>query len=92
MRTLPEVGTLLAERRRRLGKTQREVGQLAGLRQEQVSRLEQGRLPDFSASKLLRLANALGLTLSLRPADAASPTLTDVLEEVRSGQNRGPGG
>lgn len=90
MRTLIDVGAELAGRRRKLGKTQAEVARLAGLRQEEISRVELGRLPDFSAGKLLRLTQALGLKLILRSADAAAPDLQDVLAEVRNGRNTGP--
>jgi transcriptional regulator with XRE-family HTH domain len=91
MQTLPELGALLAARRKELGKTQSEVGRLAGLRQEELSRLESGQLAGFTARRLLRLAHVLGLTVSLQPTAAKSHTLDVLLDEVRSGANTGPG-
>lgn len=89
MQTLPELGALLAARRKELGKTQGEVGRLAGLRQEELSRLERGQLPGFTTNRLLRLAHALGLTLSLQPTASRGRTLDELLDEVRSGANTG---
>ncbi len=90
MKTLPELGALLAARRKALGKTQSEVGRLAGLRQEELSRLESGQLVGFTAGRLLRLAHVLGLEVSLQPQISKSHTLEVLLDEVRSGANTGP--
>ncbi len=90
MQTLPELGALLAARRKELGKTQGEVGRQAGMRQEELSRLERGQLPGFTANRLLRLAHVLGLTLSLQSTASKGRTLDVLLDEVRSGANTGP--
>lgn len=90
MQTLSELGAVLAARRKELGKTQGELGRLAGLRQEELSRLERGQLPGFTANRLLRLAHVLGLTLSLQPMASRGRTLDVLLDEVRSGANTGP--
>ena len=91
MTTLTDLGQMLARRRKELGKTQVTVAHETGLRQEEVSRLENARLSDFTVGKLLRLARALDLELSLRPRGTLRPTLETLLVERRSGANTGPG-
>lgn len=86
-----ELGETLAERRRTLGKTQAQVAHEAGLRQEEVSRLENAKLPDFTVGKLLKLARALSLEVTVRPRETVRPTLETVLMEHRAGANTGPG-
>lgn len=87
--TLPDVGARFQALRKAAGRTQTDLAQAAGMRQEALSRFESGRAVDFSLGKLLRLLDALDLTLDLRPR-TARPSLTDVLREVRSGGNVGP--
>jgi HTH-type transcriptional regulator / antitoxin HipB len=91
MTTLADLGKTLARRRRELGKTQATLAGETGLRQEEVSRLENARLSDFTVGKLLRVARALDLELSLGPGRPARPTLETLLAERRSGANTGPG-
>ena len=83
-------GCELQTRRQALGKTQVELGIETGLRQELVSRLERGRLPDVSVSKLLVLASALGLELTLTPMSPQRPTLESLLDERRHWADTGP--
>lgn len=71
MTTLQKLGEVFVQRRKALGKTQAQVAREAGLRQEEVSRLENARLPDFTVGKLLKLVHALNLELTLRPCDRA---------------------
>lgn len=89
--TLNDVGETLAKRRKELGKTQATVARETGLRQEEVSRLENARLPDFTVGKLLRVARALSLELTLGPGGTHRPNLETLLVERRSGANTGPG-
>jgi HTH-type transcriptional regulator/antitoxin HipB len=91
MDTFHELGDALSQRRKALRKTQAQVAQEAGLRQEEVSRLENARLPDFTVGKLLKLARALSLEVTVRPRESAKPTLETLLVERRSGANTGPG-
>lgn len=91
MTTLADLGALLSRRRRDLGKTQAALARETGLRQEEVSRLENARLPDVTLGKLLRVARALDLQLSLAPGGAIRPTLETLLAERRNGANTGPG-
>lgn len=89
VKTLVDLGAELQARRKELGKTQSELAAETLMRQEVLSRLERGRVADFSVSKLLRLAHALGVEVTLVPA-THRPTLDSVLEERKSGANTGP--
>ena len=91
MMTLYELGETLSQRRKSLRKTQAQVAHEAGLRQEEVSRLENARLSDFTVGKLLKVARALNLEVVLKPAEPAKPTLETLLVERRTGANTGPG-
>lgn len=89
MSTLPDIGKRFQTLRKSAGKTQMEIAQITGMRQEALSRFERGRGNDFSMSKMLRLLRALDLEMSFHPV-TARPTLDSVLEERRSGRNVGP--
>lgn len=73
MTTFQKWGETFAQRRKVLRKTQAQVAREAGLRQEEVSRLENAKLPDFTVGKLLKLAQALNLEVTLRPRDPPAP-------------------
>jgi transcriptional regulator with XRE-family HTH domain len=90
MTTVVDLGEMLAHRRKALKMTQTQVGREAGLRQEVVSRLENGQQTDFSVSKLLRLAAVLNLALTLTPSVSSRPTLETLLVERKAGANTGP--
>lgn len=83
---LEQLCAQLAERRRALGYTQVKVANLSRLRQEEVSRLELGKLTGLTVVKLLRVAQVLGLELVLQPELAGRPTLETVLAERRAAQ------
>lgn len=91
MTTFHELSEVLVLRRRDLKKTQAQVAHEAGLRQEEVSRLENARLPDFTVGKLLKVARALNLEVALKPRESVKPTLETLLIERRSGANTGRG-
>jgi transcriptional regulator with XRE-family HTH domain len=68
--------------RRRLGKTQRELGDAAGVHWNTIARLERGKLTDLPGKAVARIAKALGTSadylLGLSERDDASeraPTL-----------------
>jgi predicted XRE-type DNA-binding protein len=90
MKTVVELGAEIKARRRELKKSQTALGVESDLRQEVLSRLEHGRLADFSVGKLLRLAHALGLELTLTPLARRRPTLETLLDERKHGANTGP--
>jgi transcriptional regulator with XRE-family HTH domain len=87
--TLPDVGRRFQQLRKAAGKTQTEVAQAVGIRQEALSRFESGRGNDFSLAKLLRLLEVLELRMDFAPV-TRRPSLVDVLKEVRKGANTGP--
>lgn len=89
MKTLVDLGAEVKALREAAGLTQEEVASRVGMRQEALSRFERGRGNDFSAAKLLRLAQALGSDLQLVAA-AKRPTLDDVLKERKASANVGP--
>jgi len=89
METLPDVGSRFRELRKKAGKTQTEVAEAVGMRQEAVSRFESGRATDFSLAKLLRLLQVLDLQLDF-VSSTRRPTLTSVLDERRRNANVGP--
>lgn len=89
MGTLPALGKQVRALRKAAGKTQVDVASAVGMRQEALSRFESGAGADFSAAKLLRLLAVLGYEMQFAPL-VRRPTLNDVLDEVRRGDNTGP--
>ncbi len=89
LQTLPHVGRRFQVMRKAAGKTQTELANAVGMRQEALSRFESGSAADFSLAKLLRLLQALELQLEFKPV-VRRPTLDEVLHEVREGRNTGP--
>lgn len=89
LRTLPDIGERFRALRKMAGKTQSEVANAVGMRQEALSRFESGRGTDFSVAKLLRLLQALDMELDFK-ATTRRPTLDKVLQERRSNANTGP--
>ncbi len=65
---LRELGHQVAAARRERGHTQSELALAAGLSRQTVSALERGDLGDLGLRKVLRLLDALDLTLVLRRA------------------------
>ncbi|MBS0454192.1 MAG: helix-turn-helix transcriptional regulator [Proteobacteria bacterium] len=90
METLPDVGAAFRQLRKQAGKTQAQVAESVGMRQEALSRFESGRGNDFSLSKLLRLLQAVDARLDFKPTGPRRPTLKAVLEERLSNANTGP--
>jgi HTH-type transcriptional regulator / antitoxin HipB len=68
MVTMTEIGELLARRRRELGIKQKELAECTGIPAASLSRLENGRLPEFGVRKLMLLLAVLGLELDARAA------------------------
>ena len=71
MKTTAEIGQLLALQRKKLGIKQKDLAAFAGIPGASLSRLENGRLPEFGVRKLISLLTVLGLELDMRPANAA---------------------
>ena len=80
MKTLVDLGEDFQRLRREAGKTQNEVSECVGMRQEALSRFERGRGSDFSLGRLLQMAHALGYELEFVPLNKR-PTLNDVFQE-----------
>jgi len=89
MPTLPDLGKRFQTLRKAAGKTQIEIAQITGMRQEALSRFERGRGNDFSLGKMLRLLHALDMEMMFQPV-TARPTLDSVLDERRTSANIGP--
>jgi transcriptional regulator with XRE-family HTH domain len=80
--TLSDVGARYRQLRKVAGKTQTEVAEAAGLRQETLSRFETGASSDLSAGKLLRLLQVLDMEMEFVPA-TRRPNLNDLQQERR---------
>lgn len=89
METLPDAGNRFRQLRKNACMTQSEVAAAVGMRQEAISRFENGRGTDFSLTKLLRLLQVLDMGLDFVSV-TRRPTLSSVLEERRNNANVGP--
>lgn len=87
--TLPDVGARYKQLRKAAGKTQTEVAEAAGLRQETLSRFETGTSNDLSAGKLLRLLQVLDMEMAFAPA-TPRPNLNDLQKERRNVSHEAP--
>lgn len=65
MQTIQELGTAVAQRRKRLGLKQGTVAALAGVTAESLSRFERGRGAEFGSRKLLAVLAVLGAELEI---------------------------
>lgn len=74
---LDELGRQVATARRQRGLSQTELAAAAGLSRQTISSLERGDLGDLGIRKVLRVLDALDLTLVVRPA-AHLVTLDDL--------------
>jgi transcriptional regulator with XRE-family HTH domain len=63
MKTLQELGTAVAARRRALGLKQRVVAAQAGVTAELLSRFERGRSAELGSRKLLAILAVLGMEM-----------------------------
>ncbi len=63
MQTLSELGSAVAERRRKLGLTQIEVATRAGVASDTLSRFELGKSTEFGTRKLLAVLAVLGMEI-----------------------------
>lgn len=63
---LKEMGTLLRKTRKKMGWTQKKLGENIGLSQQTISFIEKGNF-DFSFGSLLKIISALNLKVSIEP-------------------------
>ena len=78
MRTLQEVGQVVATTRRTLGLKQKDVAAQAGITPESLLRFERGQVAEFGSRKLLAVLAVLGLELTLKKAGTSGS-----LDELR---------
>jgi transcriptional regulator with XRE-family HTH domain len=87
MLDLNSLGKQIAERRKRLGRSQAALAVKAGISRATVEALENGRAGELGFSKITRLLAVLGLELKLQAASSHRPTLDDLLKEDRDDQS-----
>jgi transcriptional regulator with XRE-family HTH domain len=78
MRTLQEVGQVVATTRRTLGLKQKDVAAQAGITPESLLRFERGQVAEFGSRKLLAVLAVLGLELTFKKAGTSG-----TLDELR---------
>ncbi len=64
MKTLQELGELVAATRRDLGLKQKDVATQAGITPESLLRLERGQVSEFGSRKLLAVLAVLGMEVT----------------------------
>lgn len=74
-----EIGTLFLQRRKELGLTQKQLGEIVGVSKSEISKIEKGRGITFST--INRLSEALGVSaqIELRPNVSVS---SDVIHYI----------
>jgi DNA-binding XRE family transcriptional regulator len=84
--------------RTRLGWTQRQLAERAGVTQQMISRIENAMTPDVSLNTVDRISRALGLEIglvrpshSINPISVKGPTQMVVAKRVSSRKSRSKG-
>jgi transcriptional regulator with XRE-family HTH domain len=83
MKSLGELGAVVAARRKDRHLTQTELARLTGLTRELITRLERGHLAEFGARKLLAVLAVLGLEMTF--IEAGTTGSLDELRRERGG-------
>jgi len=84
MKSLTELGTAVAVKRRGLGLKQTDVARKAGITPESLSRFERGHMTDLGARKLLAVLAVLGMELQFM--ERGHTGSLDELRKERSGK------
>jgi HTH-type transcriptional regulator/antitoxin HipB len=84
--TLQEIGSALRSARIASKRTQVELAQSLGMSRATVSAIENGTVSEIGVRKIIALATALGLELSIGPR-RARPTLQQLREERRAAKS-----
>ena len=63
--------------------TQAQLGHLAGASPSYIARIETGKIPDPSVSKIARIARALGVSVGTL-ADSEAPGSQSVMDAIRA--------
>jgi transcriptional regulator with XRE-family HTH domain len=79
-----EIGASITTARRAAKLRQKDLAKIAGIHPVTLSNLENGNIPE-SLARLLRVFDALGLTLVVRPTSPIRRTLDDIAQELQSG-------
>ena len=89
MRALYQLGERIAEKRKTLRLTQRDLAEKANVGLSTLDALENGRLGELGFSKITNILTAIGLELTLREAGSERPTLEQLMEEEGNDQGLG---
>ena len=89
MLRLYSLGERIADKRKTLGLTQRDLAKKANVGLSTLDALENGRQGELGFSKITNILTALGLELTLREAGSGRPTLEELMEEERNDQGLG---
>lgn len=94
-----KIGTNIAAKRRKLNLSQEQLAELAGVSSNYMARIERGEVKNFSAINLLKIANALKVSIDelisgsyknkaikLNPYQQELINLLDMLEDSTSEQ------
>lgn len=79
-----EIGGAIATARLAAKLRQEDLAKIAGIHPVTLSNLENGNIPETLA-RLLRVFDALGLDLVVRPKSPIRRTLDDIAQELQSG-------
>jgi transcriptional regulator with XRE-family HTH domain len=81
MLSLAQIGRVVTSARSTQGLRQSDLAEKAGLSRATIDALENGRASDIGVAKLSRILAALGLELSIRPANNERPTLDELMKD-----------
>jgi HTH-type transcriptional regulator/antitoxin HipB len=81
IRTVPELGLIIRERRRKLGLGQRALAAKVGVSRQWVVEVEQGKAR-AAVGLVLRTLEALGLQVEIEAAGGAVPTPSPPIVEI----------
>jgi|HubBroStandDraft_1064217.scaffolds.fasta_scaffold277836_3 hypothetical protein len=81
------LGEQIAIKRKSLGLTKPTLAKKARVGLSTLDALENGRMGELGYSKITNILAALGLELKLQLASASRPTLEELIEEARDGQD-----
>ena len=89
MLPLYSLGVRIADKRKTLGLTQRDLAKKAKVGLSTLDAVENGRLGELGFSKITNILTAIGLELTLREAGSDRPTLEELLKEEQDDQGLG---
>jgi HTH-type transcriptional regulator/antitoxin HipB len=81
IRTVPELGLIIRERRRTLGLGQRALAAKVGVSRQWVVEVEQGKAR-AAVGLVLRTLEALGLQIEIEATGSAAPTPSPPIVEI----------